>query len=649
MSLLQMSVSGGLMIAVTVILRGLLRRFIPKRTFLVIWCVVILRLLVPYSLPCAFSVYSLSALECTKEPEKTHEPDIIIDLVIPENADTAPIAPAYPAPSSSPEIPAAPFVNIPVVIWLAGMILCAGYFTAAYIKSMKVFTQSLPAENDHAKRFSEEHRTLRRVSVRVSDRIKAPLTYGIFRPVILLPSQVDWIGNDDLKYVLTHEYVHIRRFDGAFKLALTAALCVHWFDPMVWLMYFLANRDIELSCDEAVVRTLGYNSRAAYAMTLIRMEENGVSVPIGNGFSKNAVEERIVMIMKLKKTTLPMIILSAFLVVGTTTAFATTAKTPSKAEGSDVTNEETYSAETLESGSNDTEAESTPAETAEQAETRPSEISESAEETTDAPAAAADAKPLTQSVPQEKLSPLKSCAGELDRSGAYTFIPANPEEEVYAVEDGTVFYAGYYFSYGNLIIIKQAEDHYTFYAHLNADNGIAVNTGDTVKAGQLIGYTGTSGAATQYGLGFEDRFEIPGSFTGAAGVLDPVKHFDKVEKRENSDGRQYTFYSAEHMAQVCAAESGTVVYTGEYGSYGNIVVTVHDDYFYDIYSHLEDDAGFAVKEGDIVEKGTLIGYVGNSGDTDEYGVGYENFSDAPPVDMSQYEYMIPVEGGFICR
>ncbi|RAZ18687.1 peptidase M56, partial [Klebsiella oxytoca] len=70
-----------------------------------------------------------------------------------------------------------------------------------------------------------------------------PLTYGIIHPVILLPKSTDWTDTERLNYVLEHELAHIRHFDAAAKLALTAAVCVHWFNPLVWLMLSLANRD----------------------------------------------------------------------------------------------------------------------------------------------------------------------------------------------------------------------------------------------------------------------------------------------------------------------------------------------------------------------------------------------------------------------
>ena len=74
-----------------------------------------------------------------------------------------------------------------------------------------------------------------------------------------------------LRYVLEHEFVHIRRFDALWKLLLLAAACAHWFNPLVWVMYVLANRDLELSCDETVVRRFG-GARASYARVLIGME-----------------------------------------------------------------------------------------------------------------------------------------------------------------------------------------------------------------------------------------------------------------------------------------------------------------------------------------------------------------------------------------
>lgn len=164
------------------------------------------------------------------------------------------------------------------------------------------------------------------VRIRQLDTIPAPLTYGVVRPVVLLPKTTEYADERQLGYILAHEYTHVRRFDTLTKGLLAAALCVHWFNPLVWVMYVFANRDIELACDEAVVRTFGETARSAYARALIGMEEKKSRLgPFCNGFSKIAIEERIVAIMKTKRTTTIGIVLALALVVGTATAFATSA------------------------------------------------------------------------------------------------------------------------------------------------------------------------------------------------------------------------------------------------------------------------------------------------------------------------------------
>ena len=121
-------------------------------------------------------------------------------------------------------------------------------------------------------------------------RISSPLTFGVLRPVILVPKKTDWTDETALRYVLEHEFVHIQRFDVLSKLLLIAAVCVHRFNPLVWVMYVLANRDLELSCDETVLRRFGGDIRAAYARVLIRMEaaRGGTAVETGAPLQPNA-------------------------------------------------------------------------------------------------------------------------------------------------------------------------------------------------------------------------------------------------------------------------------------------------------------------------------------------------------------------------
>ena len=310
MSLLQMSFTGGILILAVIVIRALAINMLPKKAFHALWWISVVRLMIPFSIPSAFSVYSLMG---------SHAPGNGSQAI-----RVLPIGASGQAASMPDSITNA--VSTWTVVWAAGVLVCAVFFSLAYWKCRKEFQTSIPVGNDFTENWLSVHQQGRRISIRQSGRFSAPLTYGVLHPVILMPTSTKWENTDSLEYVLAHEYVHIRRFDSIRKLVLIVVLCVHWFNPLVWVMYILANRDIELSCDEAVVRFFGENTKAAYARALISMEETRSGLtPLCSSFSKNAIEERITAIMKIKKTTVFSLVLAGFIVVGTATAFATSA------------------------------------------------------------------------------------------------------------------------------------------------------------------------------------------------------------------------------------------------------------------------------------------------------------------------------------
>lgn len=317
MSLLQMSISGAVMIVVVIVVRALAINRLPKKTFLALWGIVLLRLLVPFYFPSPFSAFSL-VNQYIPVPQGAVElgnanisPASLVDL--PTVGD---VVSGQTAVSTSPY----------VIIWGMGLMVCALFFAIAYFKCRREFRASLPIKSDFLTQWISEHKLSRPIEIRQSSRISAPLTYGVLKPIILMPKNTNWDDTKQIEYILAHEFIHIRRFDAATKLLLTAALCIHWFNPLVWAMYILSNRDIELSCDETVVRSFGENTKSAYARVLINMEEKKSALtPLCNNFSKNAIEERITSIMKIKKTTIGITILAIIVVFGTAAMFATSA------------------------------------------------------------------------------------------------------------------------------------------------------------------------------------------------------------------------------------------------------------------------------------------------------------------------------------
>ena len=324
MSLLQMSFLGTVIILLIVVLRAVLINRLPKKTFLILWWIALIRLLVPFSIKSVTSIYSLlQSIYSDINPVRTAQTTTFLPIHgnMPEIANGL----------SEAMVQRTESISILSVIWLAGLLLCFGFFAVSYIKCYREFRFSLPVENDILEAWKEKHPLKRSLSIRQTETIAAPLSYGVIRPVILMPKNTEWKNIYQLRYVLEHEYVHIRRLDMLTKLIMIAAVCIHWFNPIVWVMYILFNRDLELSCDETVVRRFGMDIKSVYATALISMEEKKSGLtPLCNSFSKNAIEERIRAIMKIKKTSKFAVMISAVLVIGVTGGFATSASSLEK-------------------------------------------------------------------------------------------------------------------------------------------------------------------------------------------------------------------------------------------------------------------------------------------------------------------------------
>lgn len=323
MTLLKMSLSGAVLVCVVAIVRSLAVHRLPKRALLALWWMALARLLLPVSLPSPVSVYTLLEVR-----------DYVVSETYVAPAPALPAAPeALPAVSqgnavSSPGAlaPSPGAVARLQLVWAVGSVGCALFFALASVRCRREFRTSLPVADRAVQEWLAGHPLRRPVEVRTSDRVSAPLTYGILRPVILLPEGFDCGDAAQLGYVLTHEWVHIRRFDGLAKLLIAAAACLHWWNPFVWVLSALFNRDLELACDEEVVRRHGVASRAAYARALITLEERKSGLaPFCSSFNHNAMEERIVAIMKIRNLSTRAAALSAATVFAVGALFATSA------------------------------------------------------------------------------------------------------------------------------------------------------------------------------------------------------------------------------------------------------------------------------------------------------------------------------------
>lgn len=313
MHFFQLSAAGSILILLILAVRVLAIRRLPKTTFLVLWEIAALRLLLPLSVSLPLP-----------GPAGVPFPAGPIQEQFVGHADLSESDPTVSSHDAGAGIAGQVTKPIPVLtaLWLSGAAAAAICFSVSYLRYIRRFRMSLPDHTPCVQEWLAAHRSFRPIEVRYSDLISAPLTYGVLRPVILLPKRFDRSNAAALKYVLTHEYVHIRRFDAVAKILFTAVLCIHWFNPLVWAMYRLAGRDMELSCDACVVRITGEKDRAAYAFVLLHMEErrNGMT-PFCSNFSENPMEERIEAIMKYKRFSVVAVALSLMLAVGAAAAF----------------------------------------------------------------------------------------------------------------------------------------------------------------------------------------------------------------------------------------------------------------------------------------------------------------------------------------
>lgn len=189
------------------------------------------------------------------------------------------------------EIPAQ-IVRMLTYVWFGAALLLILYM----ITSCGIFMGRLHRAGGMA---VKEEGKKRAFYIWTSDAVKTPFVAGVFCPVIYLP---ETLGKPQREMILEHEKVHMKRLDYLVKPAAGLICCIHWFNPFVWLAFYLMERDMESSCDEAVLRKIGYERKKEYANTLLSIAETRVWKP-GHpiAFGENSIKSRIKRTVKIKK------------------------------------------------------------------------------------------------------------------------------------------------------------------------------------------------------------------------------------------------------------------------------------------------------------------------------------------------------------
>ena len=275
-TLLTMSLSGALMICVIFLVRLLLQNRTHRGVWLLLWGLVLVRLFVPLIPRAPSSIYNLSVF---RRPEVAVTETVLLPV-----QSTAPV----PVTEMPKPAPALSTQAVLLLIWTGIAVGVFSYFLITHLRATRQYRFAIPVDVPDVPA---------RVRVKELEGLTSPLTYGLLRPVILLPpGTVD--DPDDCRRVLAHELAHIRHGDVLYKWLLMIAASVHWFNPLVWVMLHTASQDLEIRADASAVKSLGETED--YARMLIRAEEQKLNGYLVTGFSVSNTALRLRAMLKGK-------------------------------------------------------------------------------------------------------------------------------------------------------------------------------------------------------------------------------------------------------------------------------------------------------------------------------------------------------------
>lgn len=611
--------------AVWCVCRALRRAHAPSRLLCWLWLAVGVRFVLPWGIP-------------LRLPRPQSAP-------LAAAADTVQELGALPLPDLAPTVPAAAVAlpwyarlspwHILAAVWLAGVLVLALRGLAGYWRLRRSVALACKAPD----------------GCYGGACVAAPFTLGILRPRIYLP---DSLRGAARQAVLLHEQTHIRRGDPLTKPLFYAAVCLHWFNPLAWLAFRGFERDMEAACDEAAVQGRPLPERNAYCETLLQFAVQGQRVPGSLTFGQGSVKGRIVHLLHYRRLGAGALAV-CIAVVGL--CFAACMVRPELSAQPETTTAAPESPAT--------------AETAQPTETPAPAVQPSALPTL---SDAANSPRFVCPVDYKYISRFRS-----DEDGHRgDDLCADEGTEIRAAADGVVLAAQEHYSWGNFVEIDHGTDAdglrwITLYAHMKS---CAVQVGQTVTAGQVIGYLGHTGNTTGNACHFEMQVNgvltEPRYFTaytgsdaaeltqekadeilaeavrraasdqttavdGAAALSGvdlftlPVAPPPQVSGYAPENGHSGIDFAAEEGAEVYAVAGGIVTAADYDVEKGNYVVLDHGGGLETEYQHMK---SLLVSAGQSVVQGQVLGYVGSTGNSTGPHLHFEARQDGAPADLT---------------
>ncbi len=335
--ILNMSITSSVVIFTVLFIRIFFKK-LPKVFSYALWFFVLFRLLCPVTIESSVSIFNLFAKESNTasvmEPvpynigyQETPEVNLYIPPV------TATVNQSLPASTPYASINPMQFLMfLTELLWCIGMglLLLTGSFSALRLKLIL--------------------RTACRVkdNIYTAEALTSPFVYGIISPKIYLPAN---LSEAEKEYIILHEQTHIKRFDHFLKLLWHIALCIHWFNPLVWISFRLMERDMEMSCDEAVIKIMGEEIKAAYSTSLFQMScrkkslKSYLITPLA--FGETGLKRRVKNILSYKQPVLWITSVSVTIILLIAVTLLTNPKHDNKTDIDKITKEQSESSQDI--------------------------------------------------------------------------------------------------------------------------------------------------------------------------------------------------------------------------------------------------------------------------------------------------------------
>lgn len=295
---LNMSITAALIVTVLLIVRLLFGRWIQRTFIYYMWGIVLFRLLMPVSVSNRFSLINFINGRITKPVAIPKTSEAMLNI---STLNSVQAANRYFPLEYKSSMMESVFV-LSGLVWICGAAIFVTASVLIYIITVSQLRKSLIVrEGDILGRCKSMLNIKGKIELFESDFVTSPVVTGIINPNIIVPKG---ISEEALEYALLHELVHIKRRDSLLKLVSVFAACIHWFNPFAWLFLYISGQDMELACDEKVLKTISKDKRKSYAKALISQAAKQSTV--FTAFGGSAVKHRIMNIAAYKHISLAM-------------------------------------------------------------------------------------------------------------------------------------------------------------------------------------------------------------------------------------------------------------------------------------------------------------------------------------------------------